>query len=59
VPVLTPSHDAVLALLDSLPEGADAERVVEMLGVPEVEASQLLDELEASGCVASAVEPMQ
>ena len=59
MPVLTPSHDAVLALLDALPEGADAERVAELLGVPEAEAMRLLDELETAGCVVSAMGPVQ
>jgi DNA-binding IscR family transcriptional regulator len=52
---LTPSHDAVLALLDSLPEDtmADAALIADLIGVPEAEAAQLLDMLEAAGCVAS------
>jgi len=54
--VLTPSHDAVLALLDWLPEDveADAELVADLLRIPEGEALRLLDELEAAGCLASA-----
>jgi DNA-binding IclR family transcriptional regulator len=61
VTVLTPSHDAVLALLDLLPEGAvaDAELVAELLRVPEPEAARLLDELEAAGDIASATGPVQ
>jgi DNA-binding IclR family transcriptional regulator len=59
--VLTPSHDAVLALIDGLPEDveADAGLVATLLGVPEAEAARLLDELEAAGCVASASGPVQ
>jgi hypothetical protein len=49
-------HDAVLALLDWLPEDveADAEVVGDLLGIPEAEAARLLDELEAAGDIASA-----
>jgi DNA-binding IscR family transcriptional regulator len=58
---LTPAHDAVLALIDSLPQDveADAERVADLLRVPEVEAARLLDELEAAGYIASATGPLQ
>ena len=52
------AHDAVLALLDWLPEDVapDAELVAALLNgnVPEPEAARFLDELEAAGCVASA-----
>jgi hypothetical protein len=43
--VLTPSHDAVFALLDWLPEDmeAHAELVANLLGVPEVEVALLLE----------------
>jgi DNA-binding MarR family transcriptional regulator len=58
---LTPAHDAVLALLDWLPEDteADAELIAELLGVPETEAATLLDELEAAGYLVSATGPVQ
>jgi DNA-binding IclR family transcriptional regulator len=58
---LTPAHDAVLALLDWLPEDveADAGLVADLLGVPEAEAAQLLDELEAAGDLVSATGPVQ
>ena len=58
---LTPAHDAVLALLDWLPEDveADAEVVGDLLGIPEAEAARLLDELEAAGDIASATGPLQ
>jgi len=58
---LTPAHNAVLALLDGLPEDieADAELVALLLGVREAEAARLLDELEAAGDIASATGPMQ
>jgi hypothetical protein len=58
---LTPQHDAVLALLDWLPEDAevDAALVAGLLSIPEVEALRLLGELEAEGCLASAVSPLQ
>jgi DNA-binding IclR family transcriptional regulator len=61
VPVLTPVHDAVLALLDWLPEDVapDAELVAELLDVPETEALRLLEELEAAGCLESATGPVQ
>ena len=61
VPVLTPVHDAVLALLDWLPEDVapDAELVAELLDVPETEALRLLEELEAAGCLGSATGPVQ
>ena len=49
-------HDAVLALLDWLPEDVapDAELVAELLNVPEAEALRLLEELEVAGCLESA-----
>jgi len=58
---LTPGHAAVLALIDWLPEDveADAELVADLLGVPEAEATRLLDELEAAGDIASATGPLQ
>jgi DNA-binding IclR family transcriptional regulator len=58
---LTPAHDAVLALLDWLPENveADAEVVADLLGIPEAEAARLQDELEAAGDIASATGPLQ
>jgi DNA-binding MarR family transcriptional regulator len=61
VPTLTPSHDAVLAVLDcSTPDTvADAVLVASLLDVPEAEVVQLLDELEEAGCVASATGPVQ
>jgi DNA-binding IclR family transcriptional regulator len=61
VAALTPAHDAVLALLDWLPEDveADAEVVGDLLGIPEAEAARLLDELEAAGDIASATGPLQ
>jgi DNA-binding IclR family transcriptional regulator len=61
VPDLTSAHDAVLALLDWLPEDvvADAALVAELLGVPETAAARLLDDLEAAGCVESAIGPVQ
>lgn len=50
------AHDAVLALLDWLPEDVapDAELVAELLNVPEAEALRLLEELEVAGCLESA-----
>jgi DNA-binding IclR family transcriptional regulator len=59
--VLSPAHDAVLALLDWLPEDveADAELVADLLRIPEGEALRLLDELEAAGCLTSATGPTQ
>lgn len=61
MPVLTPAHDAVLALLDWLPEDAEptAELVAGLLRIPEAEAARLLEDLEAAGCVASATGPLQ
>jgi DNA-binding IclR family transcriptional regulator len=58
---LTPAHDAVLALLDWLPEDrdADAALVAELLRIPEAEAARLLEELEATGCLESATGPRQ
>jgi DNA-binding IclR family transcriptional regulator len=58
---LTLAHDAVLALIDWLPEDveADAELVADLLRIPEDEALRLLDELEAAGCLASATGPTQ
>jgi hypothetical protein len=58
---LTPAHDAVLALLDWLPENveADAEVVADLLGIPYAEAARLQDELEAAGDIASATGPLQ
>ena len=60
-PTLTSTHDAVLALLDWLPEGAepDAALVVELLGISEAEAARLLAEHEAAGCVEGASGPVQ
>jgi DNA-binding IclR family transcriptional regulator len=57
----TPAHDAVLGVLDSLPEDceADAELVAQLLGWPEPEVARLLDELEAAGDLTSAVGPRQ
>ena len=61
MPDLTSAHEAVLALLDALPAGSvvDAEEVADLLDVSEAEATRLLDELEAAGCVTSALAPMQ
>jgi DNA-binding IclR family transcriptional regulator len=58
---LTPTRDAVLALLDWLPEDrdADATLVAELLRIPEAEAARLLDELEAAGDIASATGRLQ
>jgi DNA-binding IclR family transcriptional regulator len=58
---LTPAHDAVLALIDWLPEDVevDAELVADLLRLPEAEAARLLDELEAAGDIASATGPVQ
>jgi hypothetical protein len=49
----------VIALLDWLPEDrdADAPLVGQLLRIPEAEATPLVAELEAAGCVASAVGP--
>jgi DNA-binding IclR family transcriptional regulator len=54
--VLTPSHNAVLALLDWLPADTDATAalVAELLAISEAEAARLLDDLEAAGCIESA-----
>jgi DNA-binding IclR family transcriptional regulator len=59
--VLTPAHDAVLALLDWLPEDveADAQVVAGLLGIPEAEAARLLDELETAGDLVSATGALQ
>jgi len=56
-----PGAHAVLALLDWLPEDAEADAalVAELLGMPEAEALRLLEEMEAAGCLASAVSPLQ
>jgi DNA-binding IclR family transcriptional regulator len=61
VPTLTPTHDAVLAVLDWSPVDpeADAALVAEVLPIPEAEAVRLLEELEAAGCVVSAAGPLQ
>jgi hypothetical protein len=58
---LTPAHDAVLALIDWLPEDVevDAELVADLLRLPEAEAARLLDELEVAGDIASATGPLQ
>jgi DNA-binding IclR family transcriptional regulator len=50
---LTPVHDVVLSVLDSLPENveADAALVADLLSVPEAEAARLLDDLEEAGRV--------
>src|SRR4029453_13198042 len=47
----TSGHDAVLALLDWLPEDvdADAEVVADLLRIPEAEAARLLAVLEENG----------
>jgi DNA-binding IclR family transcriptional regulator len=52
---LTPTHDAVLALIGRLPSDAEAtaEMIPESLCIPEAEAARLLEDLEAAGCVAS------
>jgi hypothetical protein len=56
VDALTPAHDAVLALLDGLPEDVEANAglVAGLLGVPQAEGAPLLDKLAAAGDVASA-----
>jgi hypothetical protein len=61
VAALTPAHDAVLAVLDWLPDDveADAAVVAQVLAIPEAEAVQFLEELEAAGCIASATGPVQ
>lgn len=58
---VTPAHDAILALLDRLPEDVDADTalVAELLRVPEAEAARLLDEIEAAGDLTSATGPVQ
>ena len=58
---LTPAHDAVLVLIDWLPDDveADVEVVGDLLGIPEAAAARLLDELEAAGDVVSATGPTQ
>jgi hypothetical protein len=50
-------RDAILAVLDWLPEecDADATRVAQLLGWPEPEVAGLLDDLEAAGDLTSAV----
>jgi hypothetical protein len=57
----TPGHDAVLALLDWLPDDVDADAalVAGLLRIPETEAARLLAELEASGDITSATGPAQ
>ena len=57
----TSGHDAVLALLDWLPEDvdADAELVAHLLRIPVGEVAQLLADLEAHGDVASATGTVQ
>jgi hypothetical protein len=59
--LLTPHHDAILALFDWLPGGieADAVLVANLLDVPETDAAQLLDELETAECITSATGPVQ
>ena len=58
---LTPTHDAVLAVLDWLPVEtvADAALVAALLAMPEADAAWLLDELEEGGCIARATRPAQ
>jgi DNA-binding IclR family transcriptional regulator len=59
--VLTPAHDAVLAVLDWLSEHAEADTalVAELLRIPEAEAARLLADLEAAGSVEGATVPVQ
>jgi len=61
MPGLTPAHDAVLRLLDWLPDDveADAELVGALLGIPEAEALRLLEDLEAAGDLTSATGKLQ
>ena len=58
---LTPTHDAVLAVLDWLPVEmvADAAVAAALLAMPEADAAWLLDGLAAAACVASATGPVQ
>ena len=57
VPALTLAHDAVLAVVELLPEGmpASAVLVARAMGISEAAAERLLDELEAAGCLVSAI----
>jgi hypothetical protein len=57
VPALTLAHDAVLAVVELPPEGmpASAVLVARAMGISEAVAERLLDELEAAGCLVSAI----
>jgi hypothetical protein len=57
----TPAHNAVLAVLDWLPEDCDADAalVARLLRWPEPEVARRLDELEAAGDLTSALGPRQ
>jgi hypothetical protein len=61
VAALTLAHDAVLAVVELLPEGmpASAVLVARAVGISEGAAERLLDELEAAGCLVSAIGRMQ
>ena len=61
VPALTLAHDAVLAVVELLPEGmpASAVLVARAMGISEAAAERLLDELEAAGCLVSAIGRVQ
>jgi len=58
---LTKAHEALLRLLLWLPEEieADAELVGALLGIPQAEALQLLEELEETGDLTSATGRLQ
>jgi len=61
MPELTKAHEAVLRLLDWLPEDveADEQLVATLLNIPESEASRLLEELEEAGDLTSATGRLQ
>jgi DNA-binding IclR family transcriptional regulator len=61
VATLTSFHEAVLRLLDWLPEDVDADAalVAQLLRIPEAEALRLLEELEEAGDLTSASGKLQ
>ena len=61
MPALTLAHDAALAVVELLPEGmpASAVLVARAMGISEAAAERLLEELEATGCLVSAIGRVQ
>ena len=58
---LTAVHEAILTVFQALPQGVrvDAVRLAWFLDMPEGEAAQALDELEAAGFLISAIAPIR